>query len=927
MPDPTRTFGGFELDLERARLVRDGVEVELEPRAFDLLRYLAAHAERLVTKEELMREVWQARSLSGGVTANAVAKLRRALGQGPAQNTPIETVHGRGYRFHFDDRSAPVELDPFVGRKAALDALHKRLERAHAGKGSLVLIAGDAGIGKTRVARELALRAERPTSFFVGISHDGEGAPPYWAWTQILREVSRELGPALPALLPAGACAIQQLLPELGEPARGEPQAVRFRLFDEVARLLDALSARRTLILLFDDLQWADPATVELLAFCARTLQQRPILFLATVRDGGTRFASLGRLATTLTLGGLSADEVGALADALGFESDRVQALHARTGGNPFFVRQLLEWPERELPPAVRDVIRGKLASLPEAVRQTLAVASVLGQQFVVSRLSAVQQLAQEELLDRLELALVEGLVERQPGTESFAFSHALLRETLYDDLAVRERGLLHARIAELLTSAEPDRLGELAHHLLHALPSQLDEAVRACRRAALAAHEAAGFESASRFLTLAIDKLRAEHGDPVLHAELLLELGDNHLYVAELEPAWEAYRGAARLARDAGDVQLLARIAPRMVDVVDIGVGSVSETRDVIEHVLRALPEGPQRAIMLAQKAELAYELPPGEREALLDRAEQLAQSSPAVTMEVAHSRAILRDPTSLAANAEAAERVLALMDEHPSEADNMRYRSLRRFTPRLTLYLSALTACDLAAADVQRAKIRELAQASHVRAIEVYATVIDAGRALGDGRLSELEQTIAGWGGFEASDFSLLNEAFRSYQFLIAEARDQLAQFAALDPPALPGDGRGKPRQRTDIAIVRAYFYARTGRLERAQSYLAQVPAGDLARMPVLYGDLGILCLLAELYIALDRRSDAEPLFAKLEPFAAYNAVLPTFAYRGAVAHYLGVLAHFLGRPAHTYFDRARAINERMGMPLLEDAERSHG
>ena len=251
------SFNGFVVDPLGYRLARGDQEIPLERRTFDLLCYLLAHRDRVVTKDELLEKVWDAKALSDGVLSNTVAKLRRALGQRAGEREPIETTHGRGYRFcaeasplNVDSLPAPPTLemvasrarDPFVGRKALMRALSQRLARA-GGSENISVLAGEAGIGKTRTARELAAQARRENlRVWFGSAYEGVVTPPYWPWIQILRESSEDLSETTwQDLLPSGAGAIAQLVPELFRgafPALSvEPQVARFRLFEEIKSL------------------------------------------------------------------------------------------------------------------------------------------------------------------------------------------------------------------------------------------------------------------------------------------------------------------------------------------------------------------------------------------------------------------------------------------------------------------------------------------------------------------------------------------------------------------------------------------------------------------------------------------------------------------------------------------------------------------
>ena len=240
-------FDGFEIDRETCRLIRDGVVVPLEPRVFDLLCYFVAHPKRVILKDELLVQVWQARSLSDGVLANAPTKLRKALGQPPDAREPLETVRGRGYCFHATPRGPTAEVsvpagavpnDQFVGRGYVLAQLMAALDRAASGIGQLFVVAGEPGIGKTRAVSEFNRLAEaRGSRCWWGVAFDGDVAPAYWPWIEILRAAHRQLSAnEWQRVLPASRAALAQLAPELGTSSSpsADAQTLRFKLFEEV---------------------------------------------------------------------------------------------------------------------------------------------------------------------------------------------------------------------------------------------------------------------------------------------------------------------------------------------------------------------------------------------------------------------------------------------------------------------------------------------------------------------------------------------------------------------------------------------------------------------------------------------------------------------------------------------------------------------
>lgn len=953
---------GFEIDFDRSRLLRNGQDLDLEPKVFDLLRYFLKHPNRLVSKRELKSEVWNAERLSDGVTANAVAKLRRALAQSTEATATIETIRTRGYIFRLAttalapnapaaaprSESLPLpEEAPLVGRQQPLHELTHKLERARSGATALVVIRGAAGIGKTRVVHELIRRAaQQGTPSWIGAAYEGEGFPAYWPWMQILRQAQNDAPSAFARALPKGAQFLPQWTtglhpsPPVGPPV--EPHALRFRLFDELTRCLRALASEGPRLVVLDDLQWADAGSIELLGHLVQALSPSPILFVAILREDEPLSRSvedalsrLSRFATRVRLTGLSADESDALARSLCVadppSDTQLRALFQRSGGNPFFIRQFLEWwaevgPDearrQETPPGARDLIRRRLSGLPPEARRVLAAASVLGMQFRASRLALMLHEPAQTVLEALSVGSRLTLIAALRGTDEFAFTHALLQETLYEDIDLQTRGDLHSHAANTFgadrASLDASYLGEQARHLVHALPSRLVEAVSACKEAASAAQSSAGFERAHDLLALALKKLEAEGASPEEQALIWMELGDNHYFGAELDLAWQAYHQAAELLRSAGRSEQMARLLSQLVRSVSMGTGDADFARGLINEVLNKLPQGArrERSLTLAKKAQLAWELSSTERAALLEEAATCADD-PAVRLEVAYARTMLRDPSTLEANAQAALDFMALIETETADPIAIRYRALHQLAAHTTQYLCAATACDLERATEVQSAISALAERSHMRAAEVMLAVTQTGRALAAGRLDEAG--VIATRGDSPTDAYWIRAAFRTYQLMLLEARGALALLDKLELPPLPELSGSAVRLRTDFAIVHAYLYLRTGRTDRARDMLRHLSLRDIERMPVLYGDLGALTGLATLYVELNNEVGARLIYDRLLPFAGRNALTASFAFRGAVDHFLGLLSRHLGESlrAREHLKAAVAINRGLGMP----------
>jgi len=400
-----------------------------------------------------------------------------------------------------------------VGREEQLASLDAAVAGAAAGRGRLVLVAGEPGIGKSRLAEEVARRvAAQGIRVAWGRCYQGEGAPAFWPWVQAVRELLAGIAPGefSAALGPSGG-ELSQLLPELRELLPGlepppvvELEVARFRLYQAVTGLLRRLAAVGPMLVIVDDLHWADVASLRLLVFLAGELRGARLVVVATYRDvevaADTPLAeTLGALAREpvverIALGGLGEAEVARLiANTIGTRPGEplVRAVHDRTDGNPFFVTELLRLLQSEgelqaddplaavgrlIPAGVRNVLQRRLARLPEQSNAVLLVAAVAGRGFDLDLIEAVTELDDEQTLDAVEAAVVAGLVvEDEEVVGRYRFAHGLVRETIYEQVSRARRVRLHGRVGEALLRLhgpdDPEHALELAQHAWAAVP------------------------------------------------------------------------------------------------------------------------------------------------------------------------------------------------------------------------------------------------------------------------------------------------------------------------------------------------------------------------------------------------------------------------------------------------------------------------
>jgi class 3 adenylate cyclase/tetratricopeptide (TPR) repeat protein len=457
----------------------------------------------------------------------------------------------------------------FVGRERELRILREALQDVLSGTGRIALLQGEAGIGKTRLALELGhVAAEQGALAVSGSCVEGGGAPTLWPWLEIVRALVERMEPeAREALSPQVAA----LLASPTAPAPAATVDARFVLYTAVAELLRSAASRTPLVVVLDDVQWADTPTLELLQTLALELVAVPLFLVATYREHepGPAAALTQTLAVVtrhpwtrrVVLRGLPEDAVaGLIRDAAELEppSELVAAVHSRTQGNPFFVAELVRLHAAEpdlgldalstgIPLGVRDVVRRRLEALPPKTRELLELAAVIGNGFEFRLLAKASGGDAGDCAERLEPALATWTVV-EAEEDDLRFSHGLVRETIAEDLTPLRRAQLHALVADALLTdgaANGDVAEVVADHVWHA--RQLVEptrAVAALEGAAAVALSRHAYDTAERWLERALDLGRGLPVGERDDAELRLELA-----LASLRMMTQGYSAPAVLA------------------------------------------------------------------------------------------------------------------------------------------------------------------------------------------------------------------------------------------------------------------------------------------------------------------------------------------------------------------------------------------
>ena len=615
----------------------------------------------------------------------------------------------------------------FVGRQREMGELKAALEDALSGRGRLLMLAGDPGIGKTRTALELATYAGlRRTQVLWGRCYEGEGAPPYWPWVQAIRSYVRDHdAEQLRTEMGAGATDIAEIvsdvrarLPDLDPPPALKAEQARFRLFDSITAFLKSAARRQPWLLILDDLHWADRPSLLLLEFMAQELAGTRLLVIGTYRDVELSrrhplSQSLGeltreRLFQRVLLRGLTQEDVGRFIElTAGSTPPRglVESVYRQTEGNPLFVTEVVRllvqegelrpeqigirerWSVR-IPEGIREVISRRLDRLSERCNQTLTIASVIGRDFGLDQLQLViDDLSGDRLLEVLEEALAARVIEELPrAVGRYQFTHALIRETLAGELSTTRRVRLHARIGEALeqlygTHAEA-HAGEMAHHFAEAATVAGTE--KLVHYALVAGERALATYAHEEALVYFGRALAAKEGQPIdaEGAALLFGLGRAQAAILQGEEA------RASLSR-AFDYYMELEDVPRAVVVAEYPLPPLPERTRLTQLIGRALalvPPDSHEAGRLLSRYGLALHREMGDYEGAqeaFDRALGIAQREKDAALE-------MRTCTSIISASRRSRREACGPSSWPAASMTPTPRSLPASTPPVLWFSS---------------------------------------------------------------------------------------------------------------------------------------------------------------------------------------------------------------------------------------------
>ncbi len=852
----------------------------------------------------------------------------------------------------------------FAGRERELEWLEQLWKGAEAGELRLALVSGEPGVGKTRLAAELAGRVHAEGAVVLAGRCDEDLGVPYQPFVEALHHLVEHAATGeLSQRLGRHGGELVRLAPELGErvrdlppPLQSDPETERYRLFDAVAAWLGA--GEQPVLLVLDDLQWATKPTLLLLRHVVRSPQLRQLLVVGIYRDTDLShqhplvelLADLRRQGGVerLSLSGLDhAGVVSFMEQTAGHDLDDedllfAQAIYEETEGNPFFVREILRhlteigaveqregrWVTRlpleqlGIPEGVREVVGRRLSHLSGETNRVLQLAAVVGPKFELRVIQQAEGVDEENLLLALEQAHQARLVIEITGSvPRYRFTHALVRDTLYAELSAARRAVLHRRVAQAIEAVHAGRLDDylpaLAHHFARASgpAAETEKAVTYATRAGdralaqLAHHEAvAYYRQALEFLDVAGGLV-----DETGRLELLLALGDAQRRAGE--PAYrETLLEAGRLARERGDAEALGRAALSNSRAMFMGnFGSVDAERvEILEAALAAVGEAdtPVRARLLATLAlELTYAGQGDRHHALSDEAVVTARrvGDPATLTGVLLARCYTKyTPATLAERLANTAEALELAEHLEDPVMRCRAALLR------IRCLADIGDRDESAACLEVAE--RLAAELNQPALLWTTAWNRVGRLVQPGRLDEAER--AAYSALEIGEacgqpdallfFSVQTYCIRREQSRVGEIEEMIRE-AADRWPMFPL-----------LRIFLAHAYCEQRREADTRTIFDPLAADRFTGLPFDITWLTGLSILTDIAVDLRETAAAAVLYDLLSPYADQVATTNGVP-GGAGSHYLGRLAGTLNgfQEAEAHFIAAVAAHQRMGAP----------
>ncbi|HEY5639578.1 MAG TPA: AAA family ATPase [Dehalococcoidia bacterium] len=892
------------------------------------------------------------------------------------------------------DPMALLRKLPFVGRRAEYETLLGKLSEAQNGRGSVAMLAGEPGIGKTRLTEEFCEQASSSSTIIRGNCYEGDIAPPFGPWVEALRSLIDEYSddelrdavgegaPEIAVLLPE----LRRRLPETGEALKLDPESERARIFGAVATFLKNVSGQKPLVVFLDDLHWSDRPSLLLLEYVARGVADQQIVIVGTYRDVDVdrvhplaqTLAALRRMEhhERIEVKGFTEETVFELLTAIE-PSEQTEparrvlagALFAEAEGNPFFIREVLNnlvesgklfqrdgtWvsdaasiEELGIPEGVKEAVGRRLSRLGEGCNQMLGRASAFTNGFTWEELVAVSDEAEDELLDHLDEALgVQLIAEQDRGR--YAFTHALVRATLYDELSTPRRVRLHRRVAESLESlyaGDIDAyLGELAAHYMASMGGEAEKAIDYSIRAGRRAMELVAWEEATAYFHQALEAM-PEAGEEERRAQVQLDLASAMSSAGQRLESVDEYRRAFAAARAAGSPEVMAGAAIGFDTAARFAAVEASVAQERVElidealHAIGANDSGP-RALLLVNRVRAAHALQHFENpQRVAGWGAEQGHLDPEALNRLREAAAMAErvgDPAVIAsAIADGLFWYLARPTGGMAEKRAMAEKALEagcRSKDWLlethgwhSLFVVSLAQGDMDAVRQAQHRLEQIAGDTKLAAAQVWQVVTRAALMLAEGRLEEGEKAV-----FEAfATGQSNNDATAQIAFAgqLSLLRWYQGRFQEMEPT-----WRGLAGQSPDIEVFRAPLalaLVDAGKTDEAWQVFDRLAAIGFENIPEDGQWMASMVTLAEVCYRIGKREGAAELYDVMSRYPDRNATAGNAICYGPIARYLGMVATVLGRwdDAERHFQFSIEMSERGGLrPSLADARMKYG
>jgi len=859
---------------------------------------------------------------------------------------------------------ASAGLSGFVGRRTEHQRLVQAVKSTGDGASRVLFLAGEPGIGKTSLCREVASEVHGGGVIVLYGRCDEDLGQPYQPFAEALRhlvvhadddllsELATNDGGALLGLVPA----LGQRLPELTGSPGADPDNERFRLFSAVVGLLSAASARDGLLLVLDDLHWADRATLQLMRHLASSTQLTGVTMLVTYRDSelsagdalSDTLATVGRESTTerVHLVGLDDVEIIEMMEMVAghdMDDDGIGLAHAvrrETEGNPFFTTEMLRhlgetglvhqdetgrWvasadlSQQSLPQSVRQVVGQRVDRLGEDMRRVLSYAAVIGRDFDIDVLAAVGEFDEDQALDLIDAAIEAGLLtEVQGSVGQFSFAHGLTQHTLYQDLGATRRARIHRRVADSLEQLYGDspesRAGELANHFLAATKAaDITKALGYSKMAGTQALAQQAPSDALAWFRQALELLSQIPDDDALRCDLLIGLGTAQRQVGD--PAHrETLLEAAALARNTGDVDRLVAAALANSRGGASASGQVDVERiAVLERALGMIDpaDSSERALLLATLCgELTWTADSDRRIAVREEALGMARRLGAPNTLMRTTLLIYDNdyaPLDLAAGVADLEQILTLA---VSSGDR-----LAEFKAHQLLATLALERGDRERLDAHLDRAEDLSDRIDQPYLRWSMTIYRSTVTLLDcefDRARELAGLALELGADSVPEaMATFGAQMESISCLQCD-RDEIAAMTELFAAA-QAELPGLPVLRAALARL----YCELDRTDDAVDLIAEDVATGFERFPLDVTWVSAMCVLSDVCVRVEDRHAARMLHDRLTPYADHVATVQA-SVSGPVALHLGELAGLLDdADPESHFAPSLEISRRLRAP----------